>query len=199
MKTDLYHSYVDMLGKSVQRFMQMEEERVVQEKELRVKRASLPAEPTFSRPPDSPALSLDNSKAKLTGQFSALSTPSRHDSNHRFKHRSTSTSSTLGDDESSSQCSDGSISKRNPSALGRIDPLGRYESLFDTSLYHLEEPPKNGFRGVLNKYLKQSMAQEDEKSYEMARLIVEDIRNMVMSQENVHSLPATPKKANMSG
>ncbi|CAD5214380.1 unnamed protein product [Bursaphelenchus okinawaensis] len=194
MKTDLYRSYVDMLAKSVQRFVQMEDDRSIHNNELRMKRTSLPAEPTF-KPIDSNINNnkSNNCKGLLTTQLSTNSTPVKREYNH-YKDRSISTSSTVGDDESSSQCSDASVSKRLPSALGRIDILGRYESLFDTSLYHNEETPKSGFRGVLNKYLKQSMAQEDEKSYEMARLIVEDIQNMVINHENERSLPATPRK-----
>lgn len=71
-------------------------------------------------------------------------------------------------------------------SLARIDLLGRYESLFDSSLCSNTDlqSSRSGLKKMLNRYVKQPPVQEDSNSYEAAMQIVENVKRMVSRSQS---------------
>ncbi|KAI1717132.1 regulator of G protein signaling domain-containing protein [Ditylenchus destructor] len=99
-----------------------------------------------------------------------------------------STNGVDSDDES--QCSatiqtpkQSSLRKSRLNSLAKVDQLGRYKPLFDTTLCNNSEETALSARGrlksALDKYLNQSAAKEKLVAEEIAELIISDVRQAV--------------------
>ncbi|KAI1729970.1 regulator of G protein signaling domain-containing protein [Ditylenchus destructor] len=109
------------------------------------------------------------------------------DSQHR---RTLSTNGDESDEESQSQCSvtiqtpkQNSLRKSRLNSLAKVDQLGRYKPLFDTSLCNNSEETalsaRSRLKSALDKYLNQSAAKEKLVAEEIAELIISDVRQAV--------------------
>lgn len=71
-------------------------------------------------------------------------------------------------------------------SLAQIDELGRYKPLFNKEICGQEELPGRGrLRSAIDRYLNQSAAKESEMADEVAKLIINDIQQMVAAGNSV--------------